>query len=103
VYVLNIIDYPPLRFVRSELRTLQEHFSYVAAIGPSYVLEGDDGGNVVLVAANSSVDEQALRSLVNANGMRLVTGDALERLIDHAPVITDDFAPVDQWLAQDKR
>ncbi|MET0628547.1 MAG: fused MFS/spermidine synthase [Acidimicrobiia bacterium] len=103
VYVLNIIDYPPLRFVRSELRTLQEHFDYVAAIAPGYVLDGSDGGNVVLVASDRPVDEQALRERVEANGSRLVTGDALERLIDGAPVITDDFAPIDQWLALDKQ
>ncbi|HEX5587267.1 MAG TPA: fused MFS/spermidine synthase [Acidimicrobiia bacterium] len=103
VYVLNIIDYRPLRFVRSELRTLQEHFGHVALIAPRYVLDTEFGGNSVLVAANSPVDEAALRKLVHANGSQLVTGDALERFIGDAPVITDDFAPIDQWLAQDKQ
>ena len=102
VYVLNIIDYPPLRFVRAELRTLQEHFPYVAAIAPQALFDGLDGGNVVLVAANQPLDEETLRSLVTAKGNVLVTGRELDRLIDGAPVITDDFAPIDQWLDQDK-
>jgi MFS family permease len=102
VYVLNIIDYPPLRFARSELRTLQEHFGYVALIGPGSVLDGIGGGNVVLVAADEPVDQKRLRALVQPKGNRLVTGDELERVIDDASVITDDFAPIDQWLDRDK-
>jgi SAM-dependent methyltransferase len=103
VYVLNIIDYHPLRFVRSELRTLQEHFDYVALLAPDYVLDSELGGNSVLVAADSPVDEETLRTLSRQNGSRLVTGDALERFIGDAPVITDNYAPIDQWLARDKQ
>ena len=102
VYVLNIIDYPPLRFVRAELRTLQEHFDYVAAIAQKAVFDGYYGANVVLVAADEPLDYQALRTLVTSKGNVLLTGDELERVIDDAPVITDDYAPIDQWLDQDK-
>jgi hypothetical protein len=35
------------------------------------------------------------------HGDVVVDGAALDRFIDHAPVITDDFAPVDQWLRED--
>ena len=52
VYVQNVIDYPPLRFARAELRTLQEHFEHVAVLVPSSVLDGVYGGNLVLVASD---------------------------------------------------
>jgi predicted membrane-bound spermidine synthase len=103
VYVLNIIDYPPMRFVRAELRTLQEHFPYVGAIAPDAEFEGFYGGNVVLVAADGPLDEAVLRELVTAEGNVLLTGRELERFIDGAPVITDDYAPIDQWLDRDRR
>ena len=80
VYVLNVIDYPPLRFVRAELRTLQEHFRYVGAIAPASVFDGDFGGNVVLVASDRPLDDAALGDLVTKNGNVLLTGDALDRL-----------------------
>ena len=102
VYVQNIIDYPPLRFVRSELRTLQEHFEHVAVIGPASLFNGQSSGNVVLVAANDRLPRQRLRDLVAAQGNELLTGAAVRRLVGDSPVITDDFAPIDQWLAQDK-
>ncbi|MET0921233.1 MAG: fused MFS/spermidine synthase [Acidimicrobiia bacterium] len=101
VYVLNIIDYPPLRFVRAELRTLQQHFKHVGAIAPSGMFDGSDGGNVVLFASNREFDDAQLRELSTANGNVVVTGDALDRLIGNAPVITDDDAPIDQWLSED--
>jgi MFS family permease len=102
VYVLNIIDYPPLRFARAELRTLQEHFAHVGIIGPRAVIDGAFGGNVVLVASNTPIDETALSELVGTHGNVLITGDALDEVIDGAPTITDDFAPIEQWLADDR-
>jgi hypothetical protein len=89
--------------VRAELRTLQEHFPYVGAIAPDAEFEGFYGGNVVLVAADRPLDEAVLRELVTAEGNVLLTGRELERFIDGAPVITDDYAPIDQWLDRDRR
>jgi len=103
VYVLNIIDYPPLRFARAELRTLQEHFAHVAVLAPSYVLDGGDGGNLVLVASDRPIDEATLRSRSAVTGVQVVDGEtAIRRLVDGMPVITDDHAPVDQWLSRDR-
>ena len=56
----------------------------------------------MLVAADHPLDEEALRMTVIAKGNVLLTGDELEDVIDDAPVITDDYAPIDQWLDQDK-
>ncbi|MFI5046522.1 MAG: fused MFS/spermidine synthase [Acidimicrobiia bacterium] len=102
VYVLNIIDYPPSRFARAELRTLQAHFPHVAVMAPSYVLDGTDGGNLVLVASASPIDVATLREQSRADGVEVLTGEALNRFVDGMPVITDDHAPVDQWLSQDR-
>ncbi|HEX3455131.1 MAG TPA: fused MFS/spermidine synthase [Gaiellaceae bacterium] len=102
VYVLNVIDYPPLRFARAELRTLQDHFEHVAVLAPSYVLDGDDGGNLVLVASHRALDSTALQQSARTTGVELVEGQKVDRLIDGMPVITDDYAPVDQWLSDDK-
>ena len=102
VYVLNIIDYPPSRFARAELRTLQEHFAHVAVLAPSYVLDGKDGGNLVLVASEQPIDTATLRERSASTGVEVVAGAAVDRFIDGMPVITDDHAPVDQWLSQDR-
>lgn len=103
VYVMNVIDDPPFRFARAELRTLQERFGSVGVIAPDAVLERFVGGNIVLIAAERPLDDQAIRELVAARGEALLVDRPLERFIDDAPVITDNYAPIDQWLQQDNR
>jgi spermidine synthase len=103
VYVLNTIDYPPLRFARAELRTLQEHFAHVAVVAPAYALDGVDGGNLVLVASDRPLDREALRLRSAANGVAVIDrAAAIARFVEGVPVITDDHAPVDQWLSRDR-
>jgi hypothetical protein len=65
------------------------------------VLDGQEGGNVSLVAAHRRLDRAALGALVAEHGDEPLTGTALDRFIGTAPVITDDFAPIDQWLRED--
>jgi SAM-dependent methyltransferase len=101
LYVQNVIDYPPFRFARAQLATLRERFEYVAAIAPSSVLGGQEGGNVSLVAAHHPLDRGTLGGLVGEHGDELLVGAELDRFIGDAPVITDDFAPIDQWLRED--
>jgi SAM-dependent methyltransferase len=101
LYVQNVIDYPPFRFARAQLATLRDRFEYVAAVAPSSVLDGQEGGNVSLVAAHHPLDRGTLGGLVAAHGDELLVGAELGRFIGNAPVITDDFAPVDQWLRED--
>jgi hypothetical protein len=43
----------------------------------------------------------ALRHLVGMHGDVVVDGAALDRFVGNARVITDDFAPIDQWLRED--
>jgi SAM-dependent methyltransferase len=101
VYVQNVIDYPTFRFARAQLATLRERFEHVAAVAPQSSFDGLSGSNVVLVASHRLLDRRELAGLVREHGDVLLDGAALDRFIGSAPVITDDFAPVDQWLNQD--
>lgn len=105
VYVMNVIDYPPLRFARAELATLAEVFDHVAVLAPAGLVRGDRGGNFVLVASRAPIDAAALGAQVAGRGGEeqvLVDGQALAWAAG-APVLTDDKAPVDQWLAESRR
>jgi SAM-dependent methyltransferase len=101
IYVQNVIDYPDFQFVRSQLATLRERFEHVAAIAHGPFDEPQAGGNVVLLASHRPIDRSALEERVAAHGDVLHDGAALDRFIGDAPVITDDFAPIDQWLRED--
>ena len=59
------------------------------------------GGNVVLIASDRPIDRSVLTQRAAAHGDVLLDGAALDRFIGSAPVITDDFAPIDQWLRED--
>ena len=103
VYVLNVIDYPPFRFARAELATFQEQFEYVAAIAPQSIFDGDlrrqrGAGRRRRAARRRGAAQQ----LVTDHGNVVLEGAALDRFVDGAPVITDDYAPIDQWLDQDE-
>ena len=56
MYVMNLIDYPPLGFVRAEAATAGRLFDHVAIIAPPETLAGKNGGNVVLVASAEPLD-----------------------------------------------
>ena len=104
-YVANLIDYPPLGFVRAEAATAAARFRHVAIIGGRATLAGQSGGNVVLVASDTPLDVDAVTSRIATWGEVAPTGilaDPAEvgAFIRDAPVLTDDFAPVDQLLGR---
>jgi spermidine synthase len=104
LYVINLIDYPPLRFARAETVTLAAVFSHVAVLAPPDHLAGEDGGNFVLAASDRPFDSARLDALIRTrNGQEQVAvdGDAATFAAD-ARVLTDDYAPVDQWLARSR-
>jgi spermidine synthase len=100
VYAVNLIDHPPLRFVRAELATLRTVFPHVALLARDPVLAGEDGGNVVAVASRSPLPTAALSAALAARvpGWEVAEGDRLAAFVGDAPVLTDDHAPVDQLL-----
>ncbi len=104
VYLLNLIDYPPLRFARGEAASLADVFPHVAVLAPPDLLAGDQGGNYVLAASDRPFDTGRLEALIRSRGGEegaIVDGAAADFSGD-GRVLTDDYAPVDQWLARSR-
>lgn len=105
VYAVNLIDHPPLDFVRAELATLREVFAHVVLLARAPVLAGEDGGNVVAVASRSPLDTEAIGGALVDHGLtwRVAEGGDLDAFVGDAEVLTDDHAPVDQLLTPYER
>lgn len=100
VYTINVIDYADLDFARAQTATLQEVFEHVAVFAPPAYLAGEAGGNFVLAASDQPIAVEETLERIAARGGReeAVTGDALEAFVGDAPVLRDDYAPVDQMI-----
>lgn len=100
VYAVNLIDHPPLAFVRAELATLREVFDHVVLLARVPVLTGEDGGNVIAVASRQPVDAEAIAAAMTGKDLawRVAEGADLDAFVGDAEVLTDDHAPVDQLL-----
>ena len=104
-YVVNLIDYPPLRFVRAETATAATVFDHVAAIAAQRTIDGEGGGNLLLYASDTPLDRGGVEASIATWGERATTGIVSEpgdlaTFIGRSPVLTDDFAPVDQLLGR---
>jgi SAM-dependent methyltransferase len=105
MYVMNLIDYPPLGFVRAETATAGRLFAFMTVIAGQGTLAGDSGGNVVLVASASPLDVPAVEARVETWGEAAVTGILADQaevaaFVGGATILSDDFAPVDQLLGR---
>jgi spermidine synthase len=100
VYVLNVIDLPPLSFARAEAATLLAAFDDVALMAPPEAVAGEAGGNFVLVASDRSIPVQPLsrRAAAHDEPSSVVGRDGVLQFAGDAQVLTDDDAPVDQLL-----
>ncbi len=100
VYVVNVIDFPPFDFLGAKVATLQEVFEEVTLLARPEVIRGQTGGNVVLVASHQPPSHADLQVTLQSLASKMVPADApfLGRLPRDAPVLTDDFAPVDQLV-----
>ncbi|WP_320069265.1 fused MFS/spermidine synthase [Micromonospora sp. RTGN7] len=101
IYVQNVIDYPPGRFVRSEVATVAAAFRHVALIAPPDAVAGRVGANFLIVASDAPLPLAGLGPRVAGlpGAASLLAGEALDAFVDDALVLTDDYAPVDQLLA----
>ena len=97
VYVVNLIDYPPLGFARAEAATLDAVFEHAAVLAPQVRLDRVDGGNIILVASDAPIPLDAVLARNAQRGDDEAARTAAE-FADGAQVLTDDFAPVDQLL-----
>ncbi|MEV4411318.1 fused MFS/spermidine synthase [Catellatospora sp. NPDC049609] len=102
IYVQNVIDGPPLTFIRAELATVASVFPHVALVAPEAAVAGREGDNFVIVASARPLPLQALGGhlLRLHDAPVLLSGDRLRAFIGDAAVLTDDFAPVDQMLVR---
>lgn len=100
IYLLNVIDAPPLGFARAEAATLRAAFAHVAVIAPRSRLEGPGAGNFVLVASDQplAVAEIAAALAERTGGDTLWVGEDFDRFVGDGMVLRDDHAPVDQLL-----
>ena len=96
IYAQNIIDQPPLGFLRAEVATLRDVFAHVAVIGSAGRFDGSDGGNTIVVASDRPLPLERIAELNAGRGDDdVVVGDpaALDDFVDGAPVLTDEHAP----------
>ena len=105
MYVMNLIDYPPLGFVRAEAATAGRLFLHIAIISARSTLNGGGGGNVVLVASAEPLDVGAVTTRIATWGDASLTGilatpTEVDAFVGDARILTDDFAPVDQLLGR---
>ncbi|MFC8847784.1 MULTISPECIES: fused MFS/spermidine synthase [unclassified Micromonospora] len=101
IYVQNVIDYPPGRFVRSEVATVAAAFRHVALVAPPDAVAGRTGANFLVVASDAPLPLAPLAQRINAlpEAAIVLSGDVLTSFVGDALVLTDDYAPVDQLLA----
>lgn len=95
LYVLNVIDYPPLGLLRAEARTLLDVFDDVQLIARPGAEGEPAGGNAVLLASDRTLPRAA-----GSNGDGAVTYERtdVERLAGDSARLDDDYAPTDQLL-----
>ncbi|MEV5967889.1 fused MFS/spermidine synthase [Kribbella sp. NPDC051952] len=93
VYLVNVIDYGRELFAKAEIRTLQAEFAHVAVIARPDEFAEKGGGNLVLIGSDRPIDVAAIKP-APGNDVR----DDLTGFVGNAPVLTDDYAPVDQLL-----
>jgi hypothetical protein len=98
LYVVNVIDFGPLSFVRAETRTIADEFPYVAVIGTPDEIAGRTGGNFVLVAADRPLPTAAIQGRLGTRATLLADPAGVRAFVGDAPLLTDDYAPVDQLL-----
>lgn len=104
LYAANLIDHDPLGFARAEVATLRTVFDHVAlAATPETVagVGGGGGGNLVVLASDSPIDLAAWQTRLDEREVpwRAIDGAALDAWVGDSPVLTDDYAPVDQLLS----
>ena len=106
-YVVNIIDYPPLALRPGRGRDAAPTASpQVAVIASRRTIEGEGGGNLVLVASDTPLDRAGGGGGHRDAGAEarppaiLSDPDEVTTFIGESGVLTDDFAPVDQLLGR---
>ncbi len=91
IYVLNIIDSPPLGYAKAQISTLHAVFPQVAAIAEPGIMRGRRTGNVVLLASQAQlpIEQLAARALQAAVPERVLGRKECLRFAGGARVLRD--------------
>jgi spermidine synthase len=97
VYLLNVIDCPPLRVSRAEAATLLGEFAEVALAADRDLLRERDAGNVVFLASGVELPLPSLRRVATRGTYPddVLDRAAVVRFAGSAAVATD--ATLDRW------
>ena len=95
VYLVNVIDHGDALFAKAEIKTLQTEFPYVAVIARKDEFAGRSGGNFVLVGSERPIDVAAISGRLEP---AMEVRDQPREFVGDAPILTDDYAPVEQLL-----
>jgi spermidine synthase len=101
-YALNVIDNPPASLVRAEIATVMAVFDHVALVAPVQAIDGKVGANFVILASDAPLPLARLRSRIASlvGRVAVLDGNELNAFVNHAGILTDDYAPVDQLLTR---
>ena len=103
IYAANIIDHPPLELARAQLATFAEVFEHVGVYGPSSLVDGARGGNVILLASDQPLPRDAILRANETHGGRdelVADASSIAEFSAGAPILRDDYAPTDQLLTR---
>lgn len=98
IYLVNVIDYTPLKFARAQAATVAETFGNVVLIVPRTIHEPTGGGNILVVASDAPLPGLTAWLEQRASEFQVWTGAQVADFAGKAAVLRDDFAPVDQLL-----
>ncbi|HUF99291.1 MAG TPA: fused MFS/spermidine synthase [Ilumatobacter sp.] len=98
MYAVNVIDAPGQHFLAAQAATLDRVFEHVVVVRGPQAAAGLPGNSVV-IASDGPIDAAEIERLRVEAGDGGETVVDLGEFIDGAPIITDDFAPVDQLIA----
>jgi hypothetical protein len=103
LYVVNLIDFGELGFARAEVLTIAAQFRYVAVLSrPNVLARTGAGGNLVVVASDAPLPLDGIRQQLAGSKAPygiLGTEQEVAGFVGDAPLLTDDYAPVDQLLS----
>ncbi|MFN0030023.1 MAG: fused MFS/spermidine synthase [Acidimicrobiales bacterium] len=99
VYTANIIDNANGTFLRAEAATVGSVFQHVAVLTSSSA-RANVQGNSVIIGSDRPIDGPLLDRLQLQAGDSGRRVEAIDEFVADVAVLTDDFAPVDQLIAQ---
>jgi spermidine synthase len=102
-YIVNLIDGPALAFARAKAATLGTRFTHVAILTTSGEISGTGAANVVLVASRDPLPVAEILGRAVAGGDAdtiVLSAEAVAEFSRGAPILRDDFAPVDQLIGR---